>query len=85
MPVDPLRPRFAVNLPVDLAEKVKEPAAKERRSVASWFKCREIQSMNLKVGSHNTFFIGFRLFVSELEFGSGEPPSPRRVPCRLIE
>ena len=39
MPVDPEKTaRLAVNVPVELAEKVKALAAAERRSVASWLR-----------------------------------------------
>ena len=39
MPVDPSKTkRFAVNLPLELAEKVEALAEKERRSVASWLR-----------------------------------------------
>lgn len=39
MPIDPTKlKRYAVNLPLDLAEQVEALAAKERRSVASWLR-----------------------------------------------
>lgn len=51
MPVDPSKTtRLAVNLPVDLAEKVKELAAKERRSVASWLRNAIEDSVNASQG-----------------------------------
>jgi predicted DNA-binding protein len=51
MPVDPTKTtRLAVNLPVDLAEKVKALAAKERRSVASWLRNAIEDSVNSSQG-----------------------------------
>ena len=39
MPVDLSKTkRFALNLPIELADKVAELAAKDRRSVASWLR-----------------------------------------------
>ena len=39
MPVNPEKTaRLAVNVPVELADQVKELALKERRSVASWLR-----------------------------------------------
>ena len=51
MPVNPSTTvRLAVNLPVDLAEKVKALAAQERRSVASWLRNAIEDSVNESQG-----------------------------------